>query len=348
VNIRRFFPGTGVIIAFIVVLVVAVTGNIQTNDQILLPLKAEAITGNVLSIAGHPPHPNRGTFYFTFVREEQANLLTKYYYQYFDPDATILPNEAIYGTSNPTPQKQQQVQQQNVVDMIDSKKAAEVAAFTALGYQSVVTEKITVTGIITGSKALGVLQQGDVIVAENHQTIRTEQQLVSITQSVRPGEAVSLAVRRTKGENTRLLHVTIPTMRNPQTGKASIGIYLGAVVDANPPYNVTLNTNDVEGPSAGLMFTLSIINRLSKTDITHGQKIAGTGTIDINGNVGPIGGVKQKVIGARQAGAKYFFVPAYCDQSVCNYKEAKPYAKGITLLPVNTLDDALNDLKRLK
>jgi len=345
VNIRRFLPGTGAIVAFLVVMVVAVTGNIQTNEQILLPLPAEAITAQVLYVAGHPVQPRRGTLYFTFVQEQPATLLTKLYHQYFDPNATILPNTAIYTTSTPSQQQVDQVQQQNIVDMTDSKTAAALAAFNALG-KVVPDEYVSVLQVYKDSKAAGKLRPNDVILAADGHAVHSSQQLIDVLQPVRPGASVSLRIKR---QGTSTFRLTVPTIAHG--GRAIIGIVpQNITLQANPrlPDTITFDTGNVAGPSAGLMFTLGIINRLSSTDLTHGYKIAGTGTIDANGFVGPIGGVKQKVIGARQVGAKYFFVPAYCDTNTCNYKEALPYAKGITLIPVNTVDDALAALRKLK
>jgi PDZ domain-containing protein len=159
-------------------------------------------------------------------------------------------------------------------------------------------------------------------------------------QALRPGAPVTLLVSRPAADDDRTLHLTVPTIR--LSGKAAIGIRLQPSLRADLPLKVTIDSGDIQGPSAGLMFALSIVNRLSPVDLTHGHKIAGTGTIDLFGNVGPIGGVKQKVIGARQAGAQYFFVP------VDNYAEARPYAQGITLIRVNTLQQALNVLHGLR
>jgi PDZ domain-containing protein len=96
------------------------------------------------------------------------------------------------------------------------------------------------------------------------------------------------------------------------------------------------------------MFALSIVNRLSSVDLTHGHKIAGTGQIYADGSVAPVGGVKQKVIGARESGAQIFFVPADCVPGACNYQEARPYARGMKLVPVATLDQALDFLRHLR
>ena len=342
-KVGRYLPGFAAVSAFIVVLAAAVCWNIPVNYQIFLPAPAEAIDAHI-SVAGHPRQPHRGSLYITFVYEQQANVLSKLY-EGFNSDATILSNTDVFG--GPAPPAQQQ-QQQSTVEMVDSKTQAEVAAYTALGYHPRLTPEIAVQSIDPQSRANGTLQIGDVIVAANGRTIQTPQQLVAAVTAVRPGGAVALIVNRSAGNDTRTLHLTVTTYRNPKTKKAAIGITLYETVKATLPYAVSIDSGDIGGPSAGLMFALAIMNRLSPVDLTHGHKIAGTGTIDIYGNVGPIGGAKQKVIGARQSGAQYMFVPAYCVPGICNYKEAQPYAKGITLVPVNTLAQALAFLRRLR
>lgn len=342
-KLGRIITVTATVVTFLLVIGVAVAWNIGTKDLIMLPAPAEAIDAHI-SIAGHPRPPGRGTFYITFVDEPQANLLTRLF-ESFNPDATIVPLTVYYGPNVP-PSAQQQ--KQNIADMLDSKQNAQLAAFNVLGY-AVPGEQVAVAGILQQSHAQGKLRVDDVILQVNGREVHTPVELRQAVQRVMPGDPVSLLVSRATSGDTRTLHLTVPTIRN-DTGAAAIGIYPRVTFNAFPshlPYKVTINTDNVEGPSAGLMFALAIINRLSPIDLTHGHKIAGTGTINADGTVGPIGGVKQKVIGAREAGARYFFVPASCDQYSCNYKEAKPYARGITLVPVNTLDDALSFLHRL-
>lgn len=341
---RRIVTTIATVATVLLVIAVAVAWSIGTNDIIMLPAPAEAIDSHIV-VAGHPRPPGRGTFYITFVDEPQANLLTKLY-ESFNPDATIVPLAAYYGPNIPPPAQQQK---QNIADMLTSKQDAQLAAFNALG-QSVAGEQVAVADILPQSHAVGKLRNGDVILQVDGHTVRTPGELRQVVQRVMPGDPISLLVGRTTSRDVQTLRVTVATIRNPSTGTAAIGIQPQLTLSALPthlPYKVTINTDNIEGPSAGLMFTLAIINRLSPVDLTHGHKIAGTGTIDAAGIVGPIGGVKQKVIGARAAGAQYFFVPAECDAYVCNYKEAKPYAQGITLVPVNTLDDALTFLRHL-
>jgi PDZ domain-containing protein len=110
------------------------------------------------------------------------------------------------------------------------------------------------------------------------------------------------------------------------------------------PVSIHINAGNIVGPSAGLMFALGIIQRLSPTDITHGCKVAGTGTIDFNGNVGAIGGAKQKIIAAGNAGAKYFFVPDVKE----NVDPAMASRGNVTVVPVSTLRQALTYLRHMQ
>jgi len=339
---KRIVTGAAIALAFLLALAVAVSWNIQTNDLIFLPAPAEAIDRHI-TVAGHPLRPNRGSFYITFVYEQHANLLTELY-QRFNPDATIVPLSDYYGSTIPSAAQQQK---ESIAEMINSKQAAELAAFNALGY-AVPGEAVAVGAIDRQSNAVGKLQVNDVILAANGHPVHTPVELRKVVQALRPGTPVALLVRRPAPTRPRTLRLTVRTIS--LTGTTVIGILPRLTFTASPshlPYQVTIDNRNVEGPSAGLMFTLSIINRLSPVDLTHGHKIAGTGQIYPDGSVAPVGGVKQKVLGARQSGAQIFFVPA-CVPGVCNYQEARPYARGMKLVPVATLDQALDFLHHLR
>jgi PDZ domain-containing protein len=345
VSAGRFARSAAWVVALVVAVALAVSWTVKTDDVALLPARAEAIDQHV-TVAGHPRRPGRGAFYITFVQEERTTLLTDWYYRHFDPDADVVSLHALYG---PTVPSQQQQQQESQAQMMDSKTQAEVAAFQALGYHVDLQREAAVAGVERRSHAYGQLQINDVILKIDGRAVQTPQQIATVVQALRPGATVTLLVRRATAGGTHTFTLTTHTIAIGT--RTAIGVSLMAIATVDPnrlPYKVTIDTGDIGGPSAGLMFTLSIINRLSPRDLTHGHRIAGTGTIDAAGNVGPIGGAKQKVIGAREAGAQYFFVPAYCTAAVCNSREARPSAKGITLVPVNTLDDALAYLRRLR
>jgi PDZ domain-containing protein len=121
-----------------------------------------------------------------------------------------------------------------------------------------------------------------------------------------------------------------------------IGVYLRDRIVF--PVRINIRAGEIGGPSAGLMFTLGIIQRLKNQDLTHGCKVAGTGTIDFDGTVGAIGGAKQKIIAARRIGAKYFFVPNVPE----NVDPAMAQRGDVTVLPVKTVRQALTYLRRIK
>jgi len=340
----RFLPGAAGIIALVAIMATAVLSAIPTSDTVFLPAPAEAIDTHI-TIPGHPLRPGRGTLSITFIYEQsQVNLLTRLW-DSLNSDASIYTSQQLYGSNTPPPQQQQQ--RLSAVDMINSKNAAAIAALSALGYHALVKDQVAVGRISAGSKANGQLQLGDIILSLNGHTVATQQQLEQAERNVRPGESIRLVVQRfdtndANLERSRTFSLSIPTINDH--GRAIIGIYPVPAYSPHLPFRVNIDSGDIGGPSAGLMFALAIYNRLSPTDLTHGHKVAGTGQIDAVGNVYPIGGVKQKVIGAHQSGAQYFFVP----QSE-NYAEAKPYAaaNGITLVPVSTLQQAIDFLKRL-
>jgi PDZ domain-containing protein len=110
----------------------------------------------------------------------------------------------------------------------------------------------------------------------------------------------------------------------------------------NPPFPISIETNKISGgPSAGLIFTLSVYNSLISRDLTGGRRIAGTGTINLDGTVGPIGGVKQKIFSAEAVGATYFLCPAD------NYADAVSVAKTIQVVKVATVQQAIDFLRSL-
>ena len=195
------------------------------------------------------------------------------------------------------------------------------------------------------SKANRILEPADIILQVNGVRTVTPTQLRAALARFAPGTAVSVTFRRGNATLVR----TIATIASPDQ---PIHAILGVGIDQAPaafmpdklPIDLKIDPGQVGGPSAGLIFTLGLLNRLSLTDLTHGCKIGGTGTIGLDGAVGAIGGVKQKIIGAKWTGVRYYFVPY--DQG--NYDEARKYAGTLQLVPVHSLDDALSFLHSLK
>jgi PDZ domain-containing protein len=199
---------------------------------------------------------------------------------------------------------------------------------------------VRVDEILPESRANGILQIGDVITALNGGSIQTTQDLTKAVSTQLKNTSVQLEVVR----NQDKMKLIVPLMPAAlPSDKPKIGIAIeSAGFDFKPPFPVTIVTQKISGgPSAGLMFTLTVYNALSSQDLTDGKKIAGTGTINLDGSVGPIGGVKQKVAAAEATGAVYFLCPAD------NYSDAVSVARSLTVIKVATVQDALDFLQSL-
>jgi PDZ domain-containing protein len=195
--------------------------------------------------------------------------------------------------------------------------------------------------------AAKVLKAGDVVEAVDGRPTHGRASAVGpYVRKLAPGQIVHLTLLRGK----RVLHVAVRTVAAPGTtgkgkkGQALVGIYVQDRLVF--PVNISINSGSIGGPSAGLQFTLGIIERLEHKDLTKGCKVAGTGTIDAAGNVGAIGGARQKIVAAGRAGARYFFVPDVRDQD--NLLGALSARGHVTVVPVKTLHQALTYLSRLK
>lgn len=296
------------------------------------------------------PAPERGELYFLTVSLDEVNLL-EYLAAWLDNEVDLSPRESI----RPAGVTPEELAAQNLALMDLSKQNAIFVALTKLGYD--VTFEGTgalVSGVIADSAADGILEENDVIVGMNGQPIEFQTDLVDLLAGFGPGDTINLTINRPTagGEfETFDVAITLGVYRaedengNPVVDeeRGMVGVLLStAPTKIHFPIDVEIDSQNIGGPSAGLMFSLEVINQLTDDDITKGHLIAGTGTIDQDGNVGPIGGVRQKMFGAIDAGAEYVFVPAG------NYDEATEAAGDhIGVIRVETIDDALTFLSEL-
>ena len=194
--------------------------------------------------------------------------------------------------------------------------------------------------MLPGNTVEGILKVGDTITAAQGQQVQTANDLVNLVRRQKPGSTILLTVKR--GSDS--FDVKVPTKESDtEPGIAVVGIMIETYnFGHNLPVQIDIDSENIGGPSAGLMFTLGIMDAMTPDGLTAGHKVAGTGTVSLDGKVGPIGGVEQKVIGAERAGAEYFLAPKD------NYQAARSAARNIHVVQVDTVDDAIAFLRTLK
>lgn len=252
---------------------------------------------------------------------------------WLDDDVEVVPEEQITGG-----QPREQVRQINIRAMDDSKLTATKVALETLGYRVDLDGKgAQVTQVQPGSPAEGHLLVGDVITAVDGEPVSLHDQVVAKVKRHAAGDTVTLQLQR--GGSTKEVSIT---SGDAGDGSARIGVVLQTYeASFKFPVSVSIDTGQVGGPSAGLAFTLALLDQLTPGELTGGGLVAVTGTIDSQGRVGLVGGVAQKTVTARRAGAVAFLVPPE------EAEEAMAYAGKMRILPVSTLDEALSALEEL-
>lgn len=292
----------------------------------------------LITIDGHSTYPTSGTLDLLTVsvvgNQTQRPNWAEIVGAWFDPSKAVIPVEEIY----PTGVSNKQVDQQNTIDMEQSQKSAVTAALAHEGYD--VGTAITVSAVEKGSPADGVLAKGDVITAidgtklSENSDVDTLRALVAKTGGkparityTRAGDSAAA------GGQSRSVSIT------PEKTQGTYLLGIGASVSYDFPFKVSLKLADVGGPSAGQMFALGTIDKITPGPLNGGKKVAGTGTITANGTIGAIGGIRQKMYGARAAGATVFLAPA----SNCN-EVTGHIPSGLSVYSVSTLDQSVRVL----
>ena len=228
----------------------------------------------------------------------------------------------------------------NLELMEDSKKTAVAAALEHLGVDAVDVTGVTFASTVEGGPADGVLRSGEVIVAVDGEPVTTLSSLLDLLEARRPGTVVSVTVEDSETGEHRQAAITLG--RHPDEGNDGGFIGISRVEERvehlHFPFEVEISSGAVGGPSAGLAFTLAVMDLLTPGELTGGGRVAVTGSIGLDGSVGTVGGVAQKAIAAREAGAKLFIVPAASAQA------ARSGSGDMPVVGVDTLDDALDAL----
>lgn len=296
------------LVAFFLVLVLVVLGSVvHLPYAILRPGPTMNVLGDapnsttpLIDIDGAPTYPTDGALRFTTVviaggpgrRVDLWGVLGGW----LDPTQDVVPVEAVF----PPDASSKEVEQVNALEMKGSQQEATAVALRAVGKQ--VPTHIVVAKLLDSSRATGLLRVGDRIDSVGGTRIDSMDGIRDALQQVDPGDPIEVKVTRAGKPVT----VQVPTIEAAQ-GQTALGILLG--IDHDFPVEVTIRAGDVGGPSAGLMFSLGIYDKLTPGALTGNRSIAGTGTIDDRGQVGPIGGIRQKLDGAKNDGAEYFLAP---------------------------------------
>ncbi|HEU0205217.1 MAG TPA: PDZ domain-containing protein [Pseudolysinimonas sp.] len=299
-----------------------VLGNTEVNGK-SVPL---------IDIPGHTTYPTTGaldmlTVYVDGTPQNRVSWI-ELASSWFDVSRAAIPLDELY----PAGQTEQQSNVESALDMTNSQQAAIAAALTELKIHY--TSQVVVAQVITDTPAAGKLKAGDELVTANGEQVTGLTMLQHTIQDNGVTKPVELAIRR----NGTLRTVEITPTINSDSKKPTVGIYTGSTFTF--PFDVKIQLQDVGGPSAGMMMALGIYDKLTPGDLVGHAHIAGTGTIDPSGAVGAIGGIRQKMYGARDAGATWFLAP----ESNCN-EVTGHIPSGLTVFAVKTLDDSLADVK---
>ena len=322
---QRMTAGVG---AIALVAVVLALNFYQMPVVALSPGPAEDVLSRVKVQGGTQVYDSKGKLYLTSVGIDSDVRFFEAILDLANRDVQLRPRSDVY----PQGESTQQVNQQNAADMDESKVLAAVVALRMLGHR-VDPSAVEVADVRPGAPADGKLRSGDRLVRADGQAVTSIEQLQKVITSHHPGDTLAFGVRRGNAE------VPVKVQVGLDGGQPRIGVVLREEY-GKLPVPVSIDTENIGGPSAGLMFALSIYDRLTPGDLTGGRRIAGTGEITEDGTVIPIGGVAEKIVAARRQGATVFLLPRQ------NCVEAKAHPpRGIRLVPVSKVSDALADLE---
>ena len=283
----------------------------------------------VVDIAGGDVHKTSGHLNMTTVSQRDDLTLGQALTLWMSGREQLVPRDLVY----PPDKSKDEIDQANNTDFKRSEDSAEYAALSYLKYPSAVT----VETVNDPGPSVGKLQRGDAIDAVNGKPVATIEQFTALLKATKPGDKIVLDYRR-KNSPAGVATVTLGSNADRDYG------YLGVAVLNAPwaPFSIDFNLANIGGPSAGLMFSLAVVDKLTTGDLNDGKFVAGTGTIDSDGKVGSIGGITHKMLAAHEAGASVFLVPAdNCDEAKTAHED------GLQVVKVDTLGHAIDALDAL-
>ncbi|WP_438444228.1 YlbL family protein [Gorillibacterium sp. sgz5001074] len=290
----------------------------------------------------------KGDFLFTTVFQHVKPGILEYAFVRLTEDYTeTVPVEQAIGNVSDVDAYQQLTEWMRV----DSEASSVLAAYHYLGKPIQVEQTgVIIRSFLPNAPAAKSLHEGDIIIAADGKPVKTVQDLAGQLKGKKKGDTVLLQIKR--GSKTVEANVPVIELDSENgTPRLGIGFYHAQVQKAVPDLPIRFRLDDIGGPSAGLMLSLDIVSKLEQKDYTRGRKIAGTGTIDADGNVGQIGGIRFKLVAASREGAEYFLVPKDMGETDSNQKDAeqflRSYSTSMKLVPVGTLKEAADFLAAL-
>ena len=326
----------------IALVLLVIAGLIKVPYVLLTPGPAFSTIGDVegqkfISINGAQTYPTEGDLFMTTVSEfggpSEGIDVFQAIWGWLSPTQEVSPREAFYDESV----SEEENNAQNIEAFSSSQTYAVGAALKHLKLP--VRQSVVITSITEGTPAVGILKAGDRIVSVNGQIATSPKEVATLVRSKPVGSFLTFLVVRNGNEVSERV-TSAAREDDPSTPENESGIaYVGIGLDMNyqGDFDVEFAQTNIGGPSAGMMFSLGIVDMLTPGALTQGKHIAGTGTIDGDGNVGPIGGIAHKLIGAKKVGATLFLAPkSNCDEVVGHIPN------GLTVVPVETLTQAVN------
>jgi len=311
---------------------------IKSPYVILSPGDPQNILGSAITISGTQVYPTTGKLSVTSVMvTDPDSYITGFdvLYSWIDPDRAVLPRVEVYPEGETTEQSMKMGAQ----EMADSQLNATAAALKYLGYE--LSSRLIIGQVNEQSNAFNVLKIGDELLTVDNLKYESQSELASELDQKNPGDRVSVKVLRA---GTNIIEEQIKLSARDD-GSAFIGIGLRNQFDF--PFDVKIKLAETGGPSGGLIFALGVIDKLTKEDLVRSRNIAGTGTITQDGQVGPIGGIAEKIIGANKAGVELFFTPVRncaelgdIDQILSGNAQER-----MKIVPIATLSQAVSILR---
>ncbi|MEM7272202.1 MAG: PDZ domain-containing protein [Actinomycetota bacterium] len=338
---HRAWRWAGVFLAVVVGLGVLGGMALKVPYVALVPGSAKD-TEPLVEVAGADQYPSDGELLFTTVRVRQRPNLWEYLWLKADDDANVVPEDDILGGRSP-----EENREFNLGLMNDSKRIAIAVALNELGFEAVTTDAVVVQQLVPDTPAEEALVLGDSILSIDGLPTTNTGELVEILAGRAPGDTVGLSVQRFGEEEIRDISVVLAA--NPDRPEAG---FLGIQPADRPRYlndvgfTVDIDSGSVGGPSAGLAFTLAVLDQLTPGELTGGVQVAVTGTINAAGDVGPVGGVLQKTAAVEELGVDVFIVPAALGEAELEAIEARA-GDDLQIVPVFTLGEALDALAGL-